>query len=112
MWYNKGIVLDRGVDIMSKMIKVDSELLLFALKYATRNIDADKDKVIKNIAGNIDDLDNEELTRYIKVIESDETVETEASEYTWNDLKKYIEREIVVRESVKKVVDVFREKIN
>lgn len=97
---------------MSKIIKVDSELLLFVLKYATRNIDADKDKVIKNIAGNIDDLENEELMKYIQVIESDGTVETGTSEYTWNDLKETIEREIEVRESVENIMNVFRKTIN
>lgn len=98
---------------MSKIIEVDSELLLYTLKYATTNTDADSDKVIENIGRkNIDNLDNNELRSFIQVIESEETLEIEGREYSWLDLKEALEKEIYVRESVEKVMSVFRKKIN
>lgn len=96
---------------MSKRITVDSELLLYSLKYAIANDDVDSDKVIKNIANNMDDLDNDELVVFIQAIDSSETVEAKNSEYTWLDLKEVIEKEIFVRNSVNCVMDVFKKRV-
>lgn len=90
---------------------VDSELLLYALKYAIANDDADRDKVIKNIANSIEDFDDKQLVEFVQAIDSSETIEAENSEYTWPDLKEVIEKEIFVRDSVNSVMSVFKKRI-
>lgn len=90
---------------MSRIIKVDGELLLYALKYSITNNDIDKDRIIKSIIRNIDDLSNDDLKGYIEIIRSNKTVEAKDSEYTWSDLKEALEKEVYVRDPVKNIMD-------
>lgn len=91
---------------MSKIIRANSELLLYALKYSVSSNDTEKEIVINNIYANIDNLNNEDLYSYLETIETDEI--KNSCDNIWPDFKTTIEKELSVRADVKRLVDAFK----
>lgn len=91
---------------MSKIIRVESGLLLFALKYALLCVEADKGKVINNIYANMDDLTDEELNKYMKTLDTNKIPVDDVDMF--NELKKRIEKELWIRQSVSELVAGFK----
>lgn len=90
---------------MSKIIRVNPELLLIALKYSLSSDGNEYETVINNIYANIDNLDNDILCRYLDVVELREI--NNSSDDVWCGFKANIEKELSVRANVKRLVAAF-----
>ena len=94
---------------MSKIIRVNPELLLFALKYSVSSDGKENETVINNIYANLDNLDNEELCSYLDAIEFEIT--KTIHDDTWREFKASIEKELSVRANVKRLVAAFEKSL-
>lgn len=93
---------------MPKIIRANSDLFLFALKYSVSANGTEKELVVENIYKNIDSLDNKDLRGYLKTIELGEVENLSDNDDMWHDFKTNIEKELSVRSKVKIVMDIIR----